>query len=735
MIATASRTRAVSVWERYVTGTGLTLTLAILLVLAVTWPIQDAGWVERMFPAPITGMASATFTAWLVSIGMRGWRILAWSTGAGALLLYLVGAATLDSQPELYRLMALVGELGTWIAAIGNGSIQSGLTEFAMFLTFVSWLLGYLAVWMAVRLRQAWAAVALGGVTLTIALTQAGGSPTLWLGLFMAAGVLILIHVAIAQRMVGWRAKRLAFEPSTVLWQSLIVLIAGVVIIVGVSVLPTPRLSPLDFVGRSLDGIAQTASDEFSRLFNGLPSRRHVHTLTFDATTRFRGNPNLSADLIFTVEGVRPDYWRARAYTTYAGTGWDSMNAEWGSFQESGAEYLARVPAEYRFNVSAATDSFFTAGLPAAFDEPVEGLSMPGARSDVLQVRFVEGREYFPTRTNVRYTSTGNRTLATARELIATEPAFYPAGVAATYTQLPDDLPQRVRELAAFVTRNAPTTFEKAVAVEQYLLRIPYNLDIPGPPEGADGVDHFLFELRQGYCDYYASSMAVMLRAVGIPARYVLGYTSGFYNPQTGTWDVLQLNYHAWAEVYFPEYGWIRFEPTPPDGIEFGGQVNPSPLSGLTDPIELDGPIPEDEDEDGPFGGPFEPTPTSFVTAGRFAGSLVLAFAALAAIVYYRWWWRLSRYPKADELYAKMGKLATLLGVPPDPAYTPAEFAAILSREVPEHAVSFHEVARIYGSRRYGGKTISMADVRLAEEAWVEMRWPLVRRLFRVRPA
>ena len=111
---------------------------------------------------------------------------------------------------------------------------------------------------------------------------------------------------------------------------------------------------------------------------------------------------------------------------------------------------------------------------------------------------------------------------------------------------------------------------------------------------------------------------------------------------------------------------------------------------------------------------------------------LIVAVAAIA-VFFYRWWWRLARYPKADELYAKMGKLATLLGLPPDPASTPAEFALVLSGELPEYAASFQTISRVYSVRRYAGRIVSMADVRDAEEAWERMRWRLVRRLFRVR--
>ena len=99
-----------------------------------------------------------------------------------------------------------------------------------------------------------------------------------------------------------------------------------------------------------------------------------------------------------------------------------------------------------------------------------------------------------------------------------------------------------------------------AKAIESYLRQIPYSLDIPGPRLGQDGVDYFLFDEQQGYCDYYASAMVVMLRSVGVPARYVRGYIHT--SSDDGVYQLLESDGHAWPEVYFPGYGWVEFEPT-----------------------------------------------------------------------------------------------------------------------------------------------------------------------------
>jgi transglutaminase-like putative cysteine protease len=729
MRASVAPAHTVTVWERYINGAGLTVTLALLVVLAVAYPIQDANWVRGMAPLTLIGAVSVAFSAWLAAINLIGWRAHLWSAFIGMWTVLFVGSSLLDNQ--IYN---LVVELNGWAKAIGTDEVQSGVATFAVFLTSVTWLLGHVAVWMALRMRQGWAAVALGGTTLAIVLSNAEGNDALWLSVFMVASVLLLIHLAIAQRMVGWREKRLSFDSVTVLSQSGIILVAGVLIMLAVSAVPAPRFAPLGFIAEAMEDTAQSASEQFSRLFNGLPSRRHVQTITFEDFTEFKGNPNLTADLLFTVSGEDADYWRARTYTTYTSSGWDTL-AEWSEFSESGAEDAGRVRSEHEFNVVAATDTLFHSGLAAEFDRPIEALTTPGLPDDTLQIRFTEGRDFFPTRTNIQYTAAGNASTATAFRLRRADDVV-PAEILKTYTQLPSTLPRRVDRLARQLTAEADTVFDKAKAIEAYVKSFPYNLDIAAPPEGRDGVDYFLFDLQQGYCDYYASSMTVMLRTLGIPARYVLGYATGQYDPDADNWQVLQLNYHSWVEVYHGDLGWIRYEPTPANGIEFGGQANPAAPPSVLDPIDLgEGPFPEDEEDESDFTGDFAGQGSGVVNVQGMI-LITLAFAiALLGYVYYRWWWRLSRFPRADELYAKMTRLATLLGLPPDPAQTPHEYVESLVSELPEHAHAIRELGRVYANRRYARGVVSMVDLREADNAWTSLRWPLIRRMFRVRPA
>ena len=102
----------------------------------------------------------------------------------------------------------------------------------------------------------------------------------------------------------------------------------------------------------------------------------------------------------------------------------------------------------------------------------------------------------------------------------------------------------------------------RLLAIEAYLRTISYTLDVPAPPLDRDVADYFLFDLRRGYCDYFATAMVVLARSVGIPARLVTGYASGGYDVISAQFVVLEKDAHSWVEVYFPSYGWVEFEPT-----------------------------------------------------------------------------------------------------------------------------------------------------------------------------
>ncbi len=147
------------------------------------------------------------------------------------------------------------------------------------------------------------------------------------------------------------------------------------------------------------------------------------------------------------------------------------------------------------------------------------------------------------------------------------------------FLQLPDGIPQRVFDLAQVITADSPTTYDKIQALETWMAKnTTYSLDIPPLPDGADSVDEYLFETRQGFCEQIGTSLVVMLRSLGIPSRLVVGFIPGERNSLTGLYEVRASDAHSWAEVYFPGVGWQGFDPTAQ--VPLAGESEPPATAG-----------------------------------------------------------------------------------------------------------------------------------------------------------
>ena len=314
----------------------------------------------------------------------------------------------------------------------------------------------------------------------------------------------------------------------------------------------------------------------------------------------------------------------------------------------------------------------------------------------------------------------------------------YPTWALERYTQLPDDLPQRVRNLAADVTARADTPYEKAKAIEAYLSSFPYTLIVDPPPFDADGVDHFLFTLRQGYSEYFASAMTVMLRSVGIPARLATGYTTGDKVLGEDIYVVTDSHSHGWVEAYMPGYGWIPFEPTPgkslpnpvPPELEIGtGAVT----STADDPLEDDcsdeiEDCEEGSDASGKGSAPAVPLPWGGQLVGVFLW-LVIGLAALAGVAsLFSLLWRKYMVPSDDpqQAFRRLALLGSLAAVGPVPYQTPYQYRQRLSQALPAYGEALSVIIDYYVRSLYGRKQLDDEQRLRLAQAWLRLRLPLL---------
>ncbi len=251
-------------------------------------------------------------------------------------------------------------------------------------------------------------------------------------------------------------------------------------------------------------------------------------------------------------------YWRARTLDTYTGQGWVNGPLESQTLPANQA-LDAAVPSGdgtelfQQFQRLTPGDTLiYAANAPYQSDSPLGAWQR--APGDLA----------FLTGDVDTYTILSRTPQPSAPELRASSPVTgtLPPEIDGRYLALPGSVPKRVLDLARDVAGDAQTRYDRALAIERYLRAYAYTLDLPEPPAGRDLVDYFLFERQEGYCDYYASAMVVMARAVGIPARLASGYAQGRYDFDAGRWIVTEQEGHSWVEVYFDRYGWVEFEPT-----------------------------------------------------------------------------------------------------------------------------------------------------------------------------
>jgi transglutaminase-like putative cysteine protease len=298
----------------------------------------------------------------------------------------------------------------------------------------------------------------------------------------------------------------------------------------------------------------------------------------------YRGN--LSDTIMMYVRSPAWSYWRGYAYDYYDGRTWSQSDDALLNFQ-SGRQrrfvFDKDVPEEtfvQTFYIAQDMPNVLWAGgTPVEVFFPAEELALDVTGGIKIGQPLNAGMIYSIVST--RQTSDSDK--------LRSASGAYIDWIRSRYFQLPDSTTLRVRDLAQSITQNALTNYDKVIAIRDYLLsNYPYDYFPPPQAPDTDAVDQFLFVDRRGVCEHFVSAMVVMLRSIGIPARFVVGYGSGAYNSITGYYEVHANDAHAWVEVFFPGYEWVAFDPTPGwTGNPETGPVQTWPLSNLFAGLDL----------------------------------------------------------------------------------------------------------------------------------------------------
>ena len=600
---------ALEVWARPHWGWGV-LVASMLLPMLPAVSLRANRWLALGSFQTTLEVAGplAVATVWLLW-GWReprrerfGWLALIWAMVIGVVLLsqLLVGwfpgpravwqALNSGEWAQLYfngvaAWMRGFTRFALWREGVAAGGAAQDNLVFATFGCAILWVLGMLTAWLARAVRQGLAA-ALPSLWLLgmILLYSSNGRYLLVVGLALMLALHILLEQAVLT--ARWQRLHLDYSPGLMVDRMLAVASGGAIILTLAAVMPSLYFAPLVNRYYSLLAPVHMAMEATSeRLFPELHGTSRLRGGSGSGMPNeflLQGGPNLGSAVVMRVrtdeaatssyqypyEEMAPPpshYMRGRTLTLYDGRAWRNpseleredvpANSRWGRSAEWGRKQVVQSVI-----LEAASNVLYAA--PEAVEVSVEARLERRSGVDLVTV---QGREQ--SYTVVSMVPAVDEAMLRALPSWATN-GESPVGpllpeAMAIHLQLPESVTERTRTLAQELIAGRQSDFDKASAIEQYLRQYAYDLEVSEPPaEVTDVADYFLFDLQRGYCDYYATAFVVLARLAGLPTRFATGFATGQWDAVGGVFVINEGDAHSWPEVYFPDAGWVPFEPT-----------------------------------------------------------------------------------------------------------------------------------------------------------------------------
>lgn len=257
--------------------------------------------------------------------------------------------------------------------------------------------------------------------------------------------------------------------------------------------------------------------------------------------------------------------WRGLALDKYENGNWSRTLSEPKRVPEAGGGNYYVISRDYRQTPT--EQEFFleplNSGIIFAAPRAVQLAGLDTLKSDFADALWTDPHAFY----SFHYEVLSDTSEVPPEKLQADTSRLYAEEIKRLYLQLPEEFDPRVKKLADTITRGATSTYEEAHRIEEYLQdSYQYTLDLQEVEQG-DPVCDFLFNVKAGHCEYFASAMVLLLRTRGIPARLVNGFQMGEYSAVADAYTVRQADAHSWVEAYFPKSKWVTFDPTPDAGL------------------------------------------------------------------------------------------------------------------------------------------------------------------------
>lgn len=738
----------------------LSLIMLMLMLLTVAWSIEATDWAPELgllqavvLVAVLVGLAFSELplpgmAAHLVSTSAGiGWA--AFLVGRQLTPAFVTHRILLDEGALTWkvRLAELTYRVRTFIEIARSEGIGSDNLVFILQMAVLIWLVAYASTWFLFRLRNVWGAIVPSGFAMLLNLYYAPPDLYVWMAVYLLCALLLIIRSNVFLQEREWQQAHVTYSPDIgydFLWNGAVF---ALIVVVLAWVAPTTRAAPrLDALVNRFNEPVYRFQREFNRLYSSLNYQPQPGPAYFGDTMALLGPVTLGDAPVFDAVTDKGRYWRGVVYDEYTGRGWVNTATSSTAISDDDPrldafDFELREPVTQTLRVlQPGMLQLHLLPQPIDVDWPTRAQYSPvpastSARVAPLNVSILESRR--PFKVGETFTAVSSLSVADVNSL-RNAGTDYPAWVRERYLQIPDDLPQRVRDLAAQITEGKDNPYDSVSAIESYLRKIKYDEQIPAPPPGMDGVDWFLFEEQAGYCDYYASALVVMARSLGIPARIAAGYSLGDYDPEIEAYRQREYDAHSWPEVFFPKYGWVEFEPTAADpriARPTAPQSSDSTAgsSGSEDDnLRLRDLLPDEDRLDPDLGGGSPLAGLGAASVRRWLwGSLgvvvVLGLLVLAGSLV---WERTFRgLTLVQATYARMARLAGWLGVPAEPTQTPHEYADQLAGAVPEGRPAIGQIANAYVLELFAEVPPGEDEASTLGETWLSLRRVLVEQI------
>jgi len=747
----------------------LTVVATAVMAMVFAGSLMEAAWL-----GPGTGDSRFLLTVTLVGIasgfagaklGWGRWRThIVGALFAGLFIPLIVGGIVLQTRTGAepgwdpgwlaQRLVATLGVVQIiWRELVLQGEpFTSQSAHYHLVFGVLTWGAGMLVGYTVFGHRRPLDAVVVIGLAIlaNMALTS---HHQLWLlVIFSASALVLLIRTHVFEEEVTW-ARRKIGEPGAVggLYKTSGAVFVGAAILGSVLLTFTASSAPLQGLWADLPRNLQGVSQWLQQFAPPGGDFRNLGIVGFGDNATTTGVWEPSDRIAFRAQvppaAQAPAFkWRAGAFSEYTRNGWD-----WGVERRTPVAARAELDVYSRQGDAPSDDgrrSFAILVTPDAYrDRTIVGPNMIRSVDRATNAVMVGADGWYTTvetaesvgpynvvaLIRVRPEAPGGLTEATLRAAGRT----YPADLRATYTALPaDSLGPRATALLADIRAAVPegqdpdNPYDLARTMESYLrssANFQYSDDVRplrnAQCGGMSSVECFA-TIRQGYCEYYATTMAVLLRQSGIPARVIYGFLPGTRDAD-GTETVRAFAAHWWVEVFFPGIGWFEFDPT---GGGRGGEVQALPSGSLspatprpTGVAPSFGTLPSQSF--GPGGGPIT-TPSGGV--GPFIAIALILLVGVGALA----WAAIRRVPKkpmpADQAWGSLSRLASRFGLGPRPSQTVFEYAGSLGEQVPTARVELTTLARAKVEVAYGRRDLETDRLKRIAEAYHRLRIALL---------